>query len=275
MIVFPNCKINLGLQVRRKRTDGYHDLETIFYPVPVEDALEVVQVNGKGTLEFSSSGREVTATAEDNICYKAYLLLRERFPDLPSVQMHLHKVIPSGAGLGGGSADGAFTLLLLNRKLSLNLTETELADLALQLGSDCPFFIYNKPCFASGRGEALSPLGLSLAGYTLLLIHPGIHVPTAAAFRNIRPDDNRPGLQSVMAAPPDRWPELLQNNFENSVFIQYPELMLIKEKLYQMSAVYASMSGSGSAIYGLFAPGQEVEEVQCPESYFVRKVVLQ
>ncbi|RYE01167.1 MAG: 4-(cytidine 5'-diphospho)-2-C-methyl-D-erythritol kinase, partial [Sphingobacteriales bacterium] len=230
MLVFPNCKINLGLQVRRKRTDGFHDLETVFYPVPVQDALEAVQVEGSGEIAFTSSGNSVTNAPEQNICVKAYRLLQARIPDLPSVRMHLHKVIPSGAGLGGGSADGAYTLLLLNEKLKLGLTTGVLTQLALQLGSDCPFFLYNTPAFARGRGELLEPMELDLRGYTLLLVHPGLHVSTADAFRHVRPDDDRPSLRELILHPVAEWKEALHNDFEASVFAQFPALAGLKQQ---------------------------------------------
>ncbi|RYY96347.1 MAG: 4-(cytidine 5'-diphospho)-2-C-methyl-D-erythritol kinase [Chitinophagaceae bacterium] len=252
MILFPNCKINLGLQVRRRRADGYHDLETLFYPVPLSDALEAVRMEGSGVLEFSSSGRAVEGAPESNICFTAYHLLRNDFPGLPSVRLHLHKLVPTGAGLGGGSADGAFTLTLLNRKLNLGLTEQQLLDYALRLGSDCPFFIRNEPSFAAGRGEVLEPFTVDLSAYTLVIVHPGIHIPTAAAFRGIVPDDDRPSLRALGAAPPSTWKGLLKNDFEDPVFAQYEEIAAVKETLYAHGAVYASLTGSGSAVYGLF-----------------------
>ncbi|GAA4331565.1 4-(cytidine 5'-diphospho)-2-C-methyl-D-erythritol kinase [Flaviaesturariibacter amylovorans] len=266
MIVFPNCKINLGLQVRRRRADGYHDLETIFYPVPLADALELVQVEGHGTIEFSASGRAVEGAPESNICYKAYRLLLQHFPDLPAVRLHLHKVVPTGAGLGGGSADGAFTLTLLNRKLQLGLSEAQLLDYALQLGSDCPFFIRNSPSFAQGRGEALEPLSLDLSAYTLVIVHPGIHIPTAAAFKGVQPNDDRPSLRTLATLAPAGWKGALENDFEPSVFAQYPEIAGIKEALYEAGATYASLTGSGSAVYGLF---QDPPFLSFPDRYFL------
>ncbi|GAB4092081.1 4-(cytidine 5'-diphospho)-2-C-methyl-D-erythritol kinase [Flaviaesturariibacter terrae] len=274
MLVFPNCKINLGLQVRRKRADGFHDLETLFYPVPVQEALEVLQAEGKGVLHFTSSGNRVTARPEQNICVKAYELLRQRFPSLPSVRLHLHKLLPSGAGLGAGSADGAFALAALNQKLQLGLGNDELAALALQLGSDCPFFIYNRPAFARGRGDLLEPLSLSLSGYTLLLVHPGVAVPTAEAFRHVRPDDERPSLRALVSEPVDRWQDLLQNDFEASVFAAFPVVAQLKEKIRSLGAVYTAMSGSGSTVYGLFAAGTLPSKPGFPDGYFVRTVPL-
>lgn len=193
MIVFPNCKINLGLHILRKRTDGFHDLETIFYPLPVTDALEVLPA---ATLTFASSGIAVPGNEADNLCLKAFHLLLQDFPHIQPVNIHLHKHIPIGAGLGGGSADAAFMLQLLNQKFQLGLTTDALVAYAAQLGSDCPFFILNKPCFATGRGEVMEPVELDLSGYSFLLVHPGIHVNTGWAFRQLtpkQPDYSPPG----------------------------------------------------------------------------------
>jgi 4-diphosphocytidyl-2-C-methyl-D-erythritol kinase len=274
MIVFPNCKINLGLQVMRRRADGFHDLETVFYPVPVQDALEAVQVAGKGKLTFTSSGRSVTARPEQNLCYHAYQMLRARFPELPSVAMHLHKVLPSGAGLGGGSADGAFALRLLNQKLNLGLADEELAVLALELGSDCPFFIYNKPCIAHSRGEELEPISLDLSGYRLQITHSGIHIPTADAFRNVRPNDGRPSLRDIIQEPVESWRDALHNDFEDSVFPLHPALARIKQEFYETGALYASMTGSGSALYGIFPKDHTAALPSPPPGFFIRRVQL-
>jgi len=184
MVSFPNCKINLGLNIVNKRDDGYHDIETAFFPIQLKDALELVE---KEKFEFSTSGIAIEGEPEKNLCIKAYDLLKKDFPQLPAVQMHLHKAIPMGAGLGGGSADGAFTLKLLNKKFELNLSEKQLINYSLQLGSDCPFFILNKPCFATGRGEILEQMEPDLSQYKFLIVHPPIHVSTAWAFSTIKP----------------------------------------------------------------------------------------
>ncbi|RYZ24271.1 MAG: 4-(cytidine 5'-diphospho)-2-C-methyl-D-erythritol kinase [Chitinophagaceae bacterium] len=273
MLVFPNCKINLGLQVRRRRADGYHDLETLFYPVPVHDVLEGIQAEGRGSLGFSASGRPVTATPEQNLCYQAYELLKQRFPGLPSVNLHLHKILPSGAGIGGGSADAAFTLLLLNEKLKLGLETGALAALALGLGSDCPFFIYNRPSFAAGRGELLEPVDIDLSGYWLQLVHTGLHIPTSAAFRHVTPNDERPSLRTLVAVPPAQWRNTLHNDFEDSVFPQYPELARLKQSFYDRGALYAAMTGSGSAVFGIFS-GDPGPETSFPPAWFHRTVRL-
>jgi len=189
MVVFPNCKINLGLRIIRKRNDGYHDLETVFYPIPLTDALEVIRVSGADTdIAFQSSGLPISGDSTNNLCVKAYQLLKKDFPQLGSVQMHLHKVIPMGAGLGGGSSDGAFALQLINDLFHLQLSKEQLIGYALQLGSDCPFFILNQPCFASGRGEKMEPVALDLSGYHFAIVNPGIHVNTGWAFSQLQLD---------------------------------------------------------------------------------------
>ena len=183
MVVFPNCKINIGLRILDKRPDGFHNLETIFYPIPLKDSLEIIRdTSPQQEIIFSQSGNQIDGVPADNLCIKAYRLLKKDFPQLPAIQMHLHKAIPLGAGLGGGSADAAFAIKLLNEKFQLNLSPDQLISYSLQLGSDCPFFIINKPCYATGRGEIMQPLTISLSGYQLVLVNPGIHVNTSWAF---------------------------------------------------------------------------------------------
>jgi 4-diphosphocytidyl-2-C-methyl-D-erythritol kinase len=272
MIAFPNCKINLGLHILRKRTDGFHDLETVFYPIPLQDGLEIVQNSSPAPdFQFATSGLKIDASAEENICFKAYQLLKTDFPELPSIKMHLHKGIPSGAGLGGGSSDGAFTLILLNKKFNLGLNEEQLIHYALQLGSDCPFFIKNKPCYATGRGENMEEIALDLSDYKIVLINPGIHVNTGKAFSKITPSDQRTSIKEIIQKPVDEWKNVLKNDFEETVFTEYPEIKTIKEKLYDCGAVYASMSGSGSTIYGLF--GKDLQLQFDFPSHFFMKVV--
>ncbi|MGN6402335.1 MAG: 4-(cytidine 5'-diphospho)-2-C-methyl-D-erythritol kinase, partial [Flavisolibacter sp.] len=206
MISFPNCKINLGLHILQKRADGFHDLETVFYPVPLRDGLEIIQnASSQDEIIFTNSGLTIDVQPEDNICVKAYLLLKKDFPQLPAVIMHLHKTIPSGAGLGGGSADGAFTLLLLNKKFNLGLHENQLIEYALQLGSDCPFFIINKPSYATGRGENLQETELDLSPYQIVLVNPEIHINTGWAFSQIVPNNERKPLKEVIALPVSEW----------------------------------------------------------------------
>lgn len=273
MIVFPNCKLNLGLHILQKRSDGFHDLQTVFYPLPLQDALEVVQSDEKNTpIIFTSSGLPVDGKVEDNICYKAYYLLKARFPHLPLVKMHLHKAIPMGAGLGGGSADGAFALLLLNKRFNLGLTESELIDLALQLGSDAPFFIVNNPSYATGRGERLEPVQIDLSAYKFLIINPGIHINTGWAFRQITPQKDRPSLKERIQQPAEQWKEYIANDFEGPVSAAYPPIAAIKEQLYQSGAVYAAMSGSGSTVFGLFPKAADLQGISFPAHYLVKEV---
>ncbi len=255
MVIFPNCKINLGLNIIRKREDGYHDLETVFYPIQLKDALEAIPLSVSSeptSIRFSSSGLSITGEATDNLCVKAYHLLQKDFPEISSLQMHLHKAIPMGAGLGGGSSDGAFALLLINDLFGLQLSEQQLISYALQLGSDCPFFILNKPCFATGRGENMLPLALDLSGYRFVLINPGIHVSTALAFSQITPHKPIQSIAEIVQRPVTEWKALLINDFEAPISQHYPAISIIKQELYQKGAVYASMTGSGSTVYGIF-----------------------
>lgn len=254
MIVFPNCKINLGLHITAKRADGYHDLETVFYPVPLKDALEIVTLPAekKEAIEFTQSGLSIEGAPTDNICIKAIQLLRQHFRDLPGIRVHLHKQIPMGAGLGGGSADAAFLLQAIDKKFNLGINPAKLSELALQLGSDCPFFLLNTPSLARGRGEKLEAINVSLKGYKILLINPGIHVSTATAFKGVQPQPNQQPLKEIIELPLTQWKKLLKNQFEETVFPQYPALQKIKEELYTLGAIYAAMSGSGSTLFGIF-----------------------
>lgn len=266
MVTFPNCKINLGLNIVNKRDDGYHDIETVFFPIPLNDALEVIE---KETFEFSTSGSAIEGETEKNLCIKAYHLLKKDLPDLPLVQMHLHKAIPMGAGLGGGSADGAFTLKLLNKKFDLHLSEKQLINYSLQLGSDCPFFISNKPCFATGRGEKLEPIELDLSGYKIVIIHPVIHISTARAFERINPLKPVKSIKQIIQQPISTWKDELINDFEKPVFAKYPEIKKIKDVLYNAGSIYSSMSGSGSAVYGIFKKENPIS-LSFPGNYFVK-----
>jgi 4-diphosphocytidyl-2-C-methyl-D-erythritol kinase len=272
MLLFPNSKINLGLHICSKRADGFHDLETIFYPIGLQDALEIIPSHNSTTdIEFTSSGLIVDGDMADNICIKAYHLLKKDFPDLPAIKMHLHKAIPMGAGLGGGSADGAFTLQLLNKKFTLNLSTPKLLNYALQLGSDCPFFIMNSPCFATSRGEILEPIEINLSGYQIVLVNPGIHINTGWAFAQLSPALPKRSLATIIAQPITTWKEELKNDFEKPVFEKYPEIKTIKENLYASGAVYAAMSGSGSTVYGIFEKGIPAPQFS-NTNYFVRTI---
>jgi 4-diphosphocytidyl-2-C-methyl-D-erythritol kinase len=249
MIQFPNCKINLGLSILAKRADGYHELETVFYPIAVSDALEILPSDN---LTLIQTGIAVPGDPDQNLCLKAYHLLKKDFPQLPAVQMHLHKNIPMGAGLGGGSSDGTSALLILNQQFSLGLNDRQLIDYASQLGSDCPFFVYNKACHATGRGEILTPINLDLSNYQFLLVHPGTPISTAWAFQQLNPNAKSESIQSIIEKPISDWKNYLINDFEAPVFKAEPTLSNIKAQLYQIGALYASMSGSGSSLYGIF-----------------------
>lgn len=271
MIVFPNCKINLGLHILQQRKDGFHDLETVFFPVLLQDALEVVQhsMPVNYDIEITTSGLPIDADNKNNICVKAWQLLKKDFHQLPFIKMHLHKVIPSGAGLGGGSSDGAFTLLLLNKKFNLQLQQNQLINYALQLGSDCPFFIKNKACLATGRGENLEELELNIYHYKIVVVNPGISINTGWAFSKIKPVKARISLKEIIHTPITQWKDVLKNDFEEVVFLKFPEIKTIKEQFYQQGAVYASMSGSGSSVYGLFEKNH-TSDFHFPAHYFIK-----
>lgn len=249
MVVFPNCKINLGLHITGKRPDGFHALETVFYPVALTDMLEMITADA---LSFQSTGLSIPGAADSNLCLKAYYLLKKDIPELPPVQMHLHKIIPMGAGLGGGSADGAFTLQLLNNKYKLELSSEQLIAYAAQLGSDCPFFILNQPCYATGRGELLEPVSLDLSAWHFVLVNPGIHVNTKWAFEQIKPGPSGKDLKAILQLPVEQWKEWLSNDFETPIARSHPEIEQIKHQLYTLGASYAAMTGSGSTVFGLF-----------------------
>jgi 4-diphosphocytidyl-2-C-methyl-D-erythritol kinase len=248
MIVFPNAKINIGLHVVSKRPNGYHNLETVFYPVQVFDALEMAET-GKTGITFS--GLPVGGPPEENLVVKAYHILKKDF-ELPPVQFHLHKSIPVGAGLGGGSADAAFALKMLNSYFKLQITGEKLKNYATKLGADCPFFIDNKSAFAEGIGDLLSYTNIDLSEFQIIILKPEVSVSTTQAYRNVNPAPSVFKLKNLSAIPIDRWKDVVKNDFEESVFLRYPEIKKWKEKLYEMGAVYASMSGSGSAVFGLF-----------------------
>lgn len=253
MIVFPNAKINVGLNIVARREDGFHSIETIFFPLKgLCDILEIVAFpNHEKQILFSQSGLTLNEPDENNLCVKAYHLLNS-FIELPSVSIHLHKQIPFGAGLGGGSSDGAHTLIVLN-KLSPNpLTQDKLLEVALKLGSDCPFFILNSPCYATGRGEKLKPIDLNLQGYHILLVNPGLHINTGKAYSLSRPKPSVYKLPSSIKKGPEQWRDFISNDFEKVVFDLYPEIGLIKDNLYEMGAIYSTMSGSGSTVFGIF-----------------------
>lgn len=272
MILYPNCKINLGLHILCKRTDGYHDLETIFYPLPFYDVLETIERKEISSILFSSSGLQIDGKTTENLCVKAYHLLKKDFPQLPGVQMHLHKTIPAGAGLGGGSADATYTLVLLNKQFQLGLSTGQLISYSLQLGSDCPFFIINTPCFATGRGEIMEPVTVDLSAYKFVIVNPGIHINTAKAFSGITPALPVKSVKEIILQPVSTWKTELINDFEKNIFNNHPEIEAIKKKLYDTGAVYASMSGSGSTVYGLFEKETTIK-TEFPSGYFIKELI--
>lgn len=256
MITFPIAKINLGLNVVERRQDGYHNLETVFYPVPIKDALEVQVMDSHfpSTVDcdIKISNLTIEGDEQKNLVVRAYNLLKQQFPELPRVHAHLYKEIPTQAGMGGGSSDGASMLLLLNKMFSLGLSEHQLIDMAAKLGADCPIFILNRPCYAEGIGEKLTPINLDLSGWKLAVVRPDIPVPTKEAFSRIVPKRPLQNCRTIVEQPVETWRAHLTNDFEESVFALHPEIGQIKEQLYDLGAVYASMSGSGSALFGLF-----------------------
>jgi 4-diphosphocytidyl-2-C-methyl-D-erythritol kinase len=268
MINFPNAKINLGLSITNKRKDGYHDLITCMIPIPLFDALEIIPAK-KTT--FQTSGIEISGDDKDNLVLKALKLLRKDFNGLTDVAIHLHKNIPMGAGLGGGSADASFALLSMNKIFDLYLDDWMLEDYAAQLGSDCAFFIENTPKVATGRGEILAPVDVHLKGDYLVLIKPDIHISTQQAYAGVKPCPPNGDLVHILQDK-SRWKEELINDFEKSIFPQYQELSAIKEKLYQMGAYYAAMSGSGSTVFGLFS--EKPSTPNWKEEYFVFESIL-
>lgn len=265
MITFPNAKINLGLNIVEKRPDGYHNLETIFYPINLQDALEVTRrENNDKEYTLHISGSPLEGEPEDNLVVKAYKLLKKDYPGLLPVDIHMYKHIPAGAGLGGGSSDAACMIKLLNDKFSLGLSTERMEEYAVKLGADCASFIRNKPVFATGIGNLFEPVELSLKGYHIILIKPDIFVSTRDAFAEIKPVRPAVSLKEIVKQPMETWKNSMKNDFEDSVFKKFPEIAAIKDELYDLGAVYAAMSGSGSSVYGIFkAPIENVEDKFC------------
>lgn len=271
MLVFPNAKINLGLNITEKRPDGYHNLETVFYPIPIEDALEINMLHGGSEkYRIHQAGLEIAGEAENNLVVKAYKLLDEAF-NLPPIDIHLFKHIPSGAGLGGGSADAAFMLKSLNEKFNLGLTGETLEEYAARLGADCAFFIKNEPTYAEGIGNIFSPIRLSLEGYRIWLVKPDIFVSTRDAFSKMKPHHPELPLKEIVQLPVEEWKGRMLNDFEEGVFPQFPAIGEIKNEMYRQGAIYASMSGSGSSVYGLFKADAILPEISFGEKAFVYK----
>lgn len=256
MINFPIAKINLGLNVVEKRPDGYHNLQTVFYPVPIKDALEIHVMDEAFPSDYDCDLKVTNITIEGdeqrNLVVRAYQLLKQDFPTLPRIHSHLWKGIPTQAGMGGGSSDCAYMMLLLNQQFRLGLTDEQLIEYAAKLGADCAFFILSRPCYAEGIGEKLQPIDLSLSGYYIAVVRPDIPVPTKEAFSRIRPHYPAQNCRETVMQPVETWRDTLINDFEESVFALHPEIGNIKQQLYDMGATYAAMSGSGSALFGLF-----------------------
>ncbi|PWJ60034.1 4-diphosphocytidyl-2-C-methyl-D-erythritol kinase [Dyadobacter jejuensis] len=248
MVVFPNAKINIGLNIIGKRPDGFHNISSCFYPIGWTDALEVVPAE---ELVCHVAGIDVPGAEGDNLCLKAYRLLAKDYP-LPTVALHLLKALPIGAGLGGGSADATFTLMALNQQFDLKLSEAQLADYARQLGSDCAFFVKNEPVYCYQKGDQFEPIALSLAGKWIVVVNPGIHISTAEAYAGIIAKEPAQDLRQSLIAPIEEWRYNVVNDFEGPLSAKYPAIGQIKNRLYESGALYASMTGSGSTVYGIF-----------------------
>lgn len=270
MIKFISAKLNLGLNIVRKRPDGYHDLQTIFYPVgkyngtPVnpEPFCDILEITPAESTEFIFTGREVDCPMEKNLVYRAWRIFKDNYPDLPNCSIHLEKHLPDGAGLGGGSADASAVLCALNEMSGFPFTDAQLMEMALKLGADCPFFICNRPCYAEGVGELLETVDLDLSGWWCLLVKPAISISTKEAFAGVTPGQPEFSLKETIKLLPEDWQGRMINDFEGSVFPNHTVLREIKESLLGKGAVYASMSGSGSTIFGLFRSKEEAEEAR-------------
>lgn len=262
MLSFPNAKINIGLFITERRPDGYHNLETIFYPIQAcKDALEIIP---SSSFNLQIHGKKIQGNNKNNLISKAFEVIASDFPQVlqSPIKASLIKKIPMGAGLGGGSSDGAFMLKLLNDYYQLNLSKEALIAYALQLGSDCPFFIMNEPCLATGRGEKLKPITIDLSQYSIQLICPNIHISTATAFHNIKPRKAPFDLQEIHSLPIESWKENIYNDFENNIFLEFPALHDVVQQLYKQGAIYAAMSGTGSTLYGIFPKGEKAT-IEC------------
>ena len=263
MITFPIAKINLGLNVVEKRPDGYHNLETVFYPVPIKDALEVYPMDADFPsdvdCDLKVTNIHIEGDEQKNLVVKAYNLLKQDFPTLPRIHTHLYKGIPTQAGMGGGSSDCGFMITLLNSQFQLGLSQQQMINYAAKLGADCAFFIVNTPSYAEGIGEVLSPVDLDLSGWYLSVVRPAIPVSTKEAFSLITPSHPAKNCRDVVMQPIETWRNDLTNDFEKSVFALHPEIGAIKDRLYEMGAVYAAMSGSGSSLFGLFTTPPELD----------------
>jgi len=271
MITFPIAKINLGLNVVEKRADGYHNLETVFYPVRIQDALEVSEMDpgfpSPVDCDLKVTNISVDGDEQQNLVVRAYRLLKGDFPTLPRLHAHLHKAIPTQAGMGGGSSDCAAMITLLNRLCGLGLTGSQMEAYAARLGADCAFFVESRPAYAEGIGERLSPIALSLEGWWIAIVRPAIPVPTREAFSLIVPRRPKKNCRDIVMQPVETWREELENDFERSVFALHPEIGALKERLYGMGAAYAAMSGSGSSVFGLFTHPVGLESFAGPGTF--------
>jgi 4-diphosphocytidyl-2-C-methyl-D-erythritol kinase len=264
MIVFPCAKINIGLNITSRRPDGYHNIETIFYPVKIYDALET---SPGGELTFESSGLGIPGRVEDNLCVKAYYLIGKDH-ELPPVNIHLHKHVPIGAGLGGGSANAAFFIKLLDQQFNLGLTPDQKLDYARQLGADCAFFIESKPVFAFDKGDQFEPVNLDLSSYSIALVMPPAHVSTSEAYRGVKPAPVQRSLKELITLPIEQWKNYIKNDFEESVFKNHAIIRGVKAALYEAGALYASMSGSGASVFGIFKQKPDLSHLQASNQVF-------
>ncbi len=265
MLVYPNAKINLGLNIVEKRQDGYHNIETVFYPIGLSDALEIVfPTEVSEPYVWQASGLDVDCPPEKNLCIRALLNLRnaaqQRGHAMPTVGLHLHKVVPTGAGLGGGSSDAAFVMRYVNELLNLGFTNAELAVMSASIGADCPFFIENRPQFATGIGDILTPIEINIGGYWIVLVKPPVSVPTKVAYSKVGPHRPQVSITDIVKRPIEDWKNLLVNDFEESVFAEYPMIAELKQRMYAEGAVYAAMSGSGSSVFGIFNHEPHINE---------------
>ncbi|PJJ79600.1 4-(cytidine 5'-diphospho)-2-C-methyl-D-erythritol kinase [Mucilaginibacter auburnensis] len=264
MILFPNAKINIGLNITERRPDGYHNLETIFYPIKINDALEVVESD---ELTFTSSGLDIPGDMEDNLCVKGYHLLKKDF-DLPPVAIHLHKHIPIGAGLGGGSSDAAFFIKLMNQKFELGLSIEQQQNYARILGADCAFFIENKPVFAFEKGDEFESIKLDLSAYHIVLVMPPVHVSTGEAYRGVQPAPVKESLYDLITEPVANWRKHIKNDFEANIFKNHVTIRGVKAALYEAGALYAAMSGSGASVFGIFEQQPDLSHLEADNEVF-------
>ena len=270
MLVFPNAKLNLGLYVTERRPDGFHSIESVFLPLPWTDVLEILPAPaGQPKTSITLTGCPIPGAPATNLCVRAYELLQADFPQLPPAQLYLHKIVPIGAGLGGGSADAAFALKATNNLFGLSLSAEALENYARRLGSDCAFFIRNKPVLAVEKGDVFEEIDLNLTGTGCMVIYPNLHISTAEAYARITPQQPAHPLRAALAQPMAMWRETVSNDFETALTPTHPVLAKIKQQFYAAGATYASLSGSGSAVYGLWPAGQEIAPLVWPAGFTV------